>query len=248
MQWNPQAPRSLQTYTEHTHCVYSTSWSPYNPTMLLSGSGDQTVKIWDTKAPRSVQTLRAHNNEILSVDWNKYQDGVFVTGSVDRTVKVWDMRRPDREVVCLAGHEYAVRRVRCSPHRGNIVASAGYDMSVRFWDTAAPPGNNLIEVHDAHTEFVLGIDFNLYVEGQVATCAWDENVHVFIPMALRHRWKLFLVIIEQHIVTLYKNMSWNTYRSRTHQLQKKDDNSFFSELCTRKTSAEKEDQIGNVKF
>ncbi|CEI85675.1 hypothetical protein RMCBS344292_00132 [Rhizopus microsporus] len=95
--WSPQAPRSLQTYTEHTHCVYSTSWSPYNPTMLASASGDQTIKIWDTKSPRSMQTIRAHHNEILSLDWNKYQEHMLATGSVDKTIKVWDLRRPDRE-------------------------------------------------------------------------------------------------------------------------------------------------------
>ncbi|KAG2232495.1 WD40-repeat-containing domain protein [Thamnidium elegans] len=185
--WNPQSPRSLQTYTEHTHCVYSTAWSPYSPTRLASASGDQTVKIWDTNSPRSAQTIRAHNNEILSLDWNKYQENMLVTGSVDKTIKVWDLRRPDREVICLPGHEFAVRRVKWSPHRPNILASAAYDMSVRFWDTAAPLGQNLIHVHDAHTEFVLGLDFNLYVEGQVATCAWDEKVNVFVPPPLLRR-------------------------------------------------------------
>ncbi|CAO3616913.1 unnamed protein product [Cunninghamella blakesleeana] len=176
--WNPQAPRSLQTYTEHTHCVYSTAWSPYNPTLLLSGSGDQTVKIWDTKSPRSVQTVFAHNNEILSVDWNKYNQDMFVTGSVDKSIKVWDIRNPSREVICFPGHEYAVRKVKCSPHRGNIIASASYDMSVRFWDMNAPPGQNMIDVYDAHTEFVLGLDWSLYIPGRIATCAWDESVHV----------------------------------------------------------------------
>lgn len=112
---------------------------------------------------------------------------MLVTGSVDKTIKVWDLRNPGREVICLPGHEYAVRRVRWSPHRPNILGSAAYDMSVRFWDTAAPPGQNLIHVHDAHTEFVLGLDFNLYVEGQVATCAWDERVNVFMPPPLLRR-------------------------------------------------------------
>ncbi|SAM09444.1 hypothetical protein [Absidia glauca] len=185
--WNPQAPRSLQTFTEHTHCVYSTAWSPYNPTLLMSGSGDQTVKIWDTKSPRSAQTIFAHNNEVLSVDWNKYNPDMLVTGSVDKTIKVWDLRNSSREVICLPGHEYAVRKVKCSPHRANIISSASYDMSVRFWDINAPPGQNMIDVHDAHTEFVLGVDWNLYVEGQVATCAWDENVHIFVPPSIMQR-------------------------------------------------------------
>ncbi|RUS28964.1 hypothetical protein BC938DRAFT_481229 [Jimgerdemannia flammicorona] len=52
---------------------------------------------------------------------------------------------PDREVICLHGHEYAVRKVKCSPHQGNNVASAEYDMSVRVWDAAAP-GEKMVEL------------------------------------------------------------------------------------------------------
>lgn len=71
----------------------------------------------------SVQTIAAHNNEILSCDWNKYEDHVVVTGSVDKTIKVWDLRNPRREVSMLSGHSLAVRRVKCSPHFGGVIAS-----------------------------------------------------------------------------------------------------------------------------
>lgn len=150
--------------------------------MFGSASGDQTIKIWDAKVPRSVQTVHAHHNEILSLDWNKYQENVLVSGSVDHTVKVWDLRNTSCEVVCLRGHEYAIRRVKCSPHQGNIIASASYDMTMRLWDTMSV--NSLLDVHDLHTEFVLGVDFNLYVEGEIATCAWDENIHILHPPCL----------------------------------------------------------------
>ncbi|CAG8649558.1 3471_t:CDS:2, partial [Scutellospora calospora] len=177
--WHPEALQSLSVFSEHTECVYSTMWSPYNPDVFGSASGDNTFKIWDVKVPRSTQTIRAHSNEILSLDWNKYQENVVVTGSVDRTVKVWDLRFPDHELICLRGHQYAIRRVKCSPHDGNIVASASYDMTMRLWNTTLV--DPLVEVHDAHTEFVLGVDFNLYIEGQIATCAWDEHVHIWNP-------------------------------------------------------------------
>ncbi|KAG0025503.1 peroxisomal targeting signal 2 receptor [Podila clonocystis] len=179
--WNQNSPSSLQTFKGHSHCVYSAMWSPHSPTLFASCSGDHTVKLWDTNSPAPVQTILAHGNEVLSLDWNKYQDHTVVTGSVDHTIKVWDLRRPDRELNCLRGHEYAVRKVKCSPHSGSLVASTSYDMTMRIWDITT---GDMIEIHDAHTEFVLGVDFNLYRDREIATCAWDESVHVFQPRCL----------------------------------------------------------------
>jgi hypothetical protein len=37
----------------------------------------------------------------------------------------------------------------------------------------------LVARYDHHTEFVLGIDFNLMVDGKIADCSWDESVSVY---------------------------------------------------------------------
>ncbi|CAG8478293.1 2016_t:CDS:2 [Paraglomus occultum] len=174
--WHPEHLQSLSTFTGHTACIYSTLWSPYNADLFGSVSGDRTFRLWDIKTPRPVTVIPAHQDEILSFDWNKYRNQTIVTGSVDTTLRIWDLRFPDREVKTLQGHQYAVRRVKYSPHSGDIIASASYDMTMRVWNTAAM--NPLLMLHNLHTEFVLGIDFNLYVEGQIVTCAWDEMVHV----------------------------------------------------------------------
>ena len=50
-------------------------------------------------------------------------------------------------------------------------------MSLVIWDTATDR-DPLIERFDHYTEFVVGIDFNLFIEGQIATCAWDERVDI----------------------------------------------------------------------
>ncbi|CAG8555029.1 20627_t:CDS:2 [Racocetra persica] len=159
--WHPEAPQSLSTFSEHTACVYSTIWSPYNPDVFGSASGDSTFKIWDVKVPRSAQTIRAHHSEILSLDWNKYQENVIVTGgSVDRILKVWDLRSLNREITCLRGHRYAIRRVKCSPHDGNIIASASYDMTVRLWNTT---------LIDPLGKYLLVLGMNMYIYGILAS-------------------------------------------------------------------------------
>ncbi|KAI9332730.1 WD40-repeat-containing domain protein [Zopfochytrium polystomum] len=176
--WSPESPVSLQTWQEHTHCIYQTVWSPSSPDIFASASGDQLVKTWDVRSPRSTLTFRAHANEVLALDWNKYDPSMVVTGSVDHTIKAWDLRNTTREVALLRGHDYAVRRVKCSPHSRDVVASVSYDMSARWWNISVPH-NQLIHVHDRHTEFVLGLDMSMFYPGRVATCAWDEMVHEF---------------------------------------------------------------------
>jgi len=119
----------------------------------------------------------AHDHELLTCDWNKYNEFAIVTGSVDKTIKIWDIRRPEREVGMLKGHAYAVRRVKCSPHSENVLASVSYDMKVNLWDTLSE--NPLVHQFDHHTEFVVGLDFNVFIEGRMATCSWDETCHIW---------------------------------------------------------------------
>jgi peroxin-7 len=68
-----------------------------------------------------------------------------------------------------------VRKIKFSPYHANILASASYDMSVIIWDC-----NNQKQVNkfEQHTEFVVGLDFNLFVERQMATASWDKTVQI----------------------------------------------------------------------
>lgn len=133
-QWNPHQPASLMTFAEHTACVYTVQWSPQEPTVMASASGDWTVKVWDVRGPASVATVRAHNHEVLALDWNKYMNNTIVTASADRTACVWDLRNPNAPIARLEGHTNAIRRVKCYPHHGNVIATASYDTTLRLWD------------------------------------------------------------------------------------------------------------------
>ncbi|PRP84768.1 WD40 repeat-containing protein [Planoprotostelium fungivorum] len=169
--WDPMAMQgSVQTFKEHRYCVYSTVWSPYHESRFASASGDRTVKIWDTKAPMASNTILAHDHEILSCDWNKYNENILVSASVDKTIKIWDIRSTQRELGVLKGHGYAwVQFTR--------EADVDSDMTVCLWDTLME--NALVRRFDHHTEFVVGVDFSLFIPGQMASCAWDETVQIW---------------------------------------------------------------------
>ena len=107
------------------------------PSYLNTGPNTNT---FTNPISAAVLTIPASTTEVLSVDWNKYRPMVLASAGVDKLVKVWDCRMIKiGEVgqvggICetqLPGHEYAVRKVRWSPHRPDVLATASYDMTCR---------------------------------------------------------------------------------------------------------------------
>ena len=88
----------------------------------------------------------------------------------------------------LQGHEYAVRKVSWSPHLGDVLLSASYDMTCRVWtdgsamgieDGVGDMGKEMGRMGQ-HTEFVMGVDWCLFgAEGWCASCGWDERLLVW---------------------------------------------------------------------
>jgi len=165
-------------FSKHQGCVYQATWHPSNEKLFASCSMDGVLKLWDITSPvASIVALPAHQEEILSCDFNKYI-GHIATASIDKKIKIWDLRKLDVPVRELIGHRHPVRKVKFSPHQDSIIGSASYDMNVNIWDLKDTT-NPLKFVHQQHTEFVIGLDFNNYVERQIVSCSWDGRALVW---------------------------------------------------------------------
>ena len=79
--------KCLKTLKGHKYSVYSVAYSP-DVKRIISGSGDETVKIWDANTGQCLKTLEGHSDYILSVAYSP--DGTkIISGSGDGTIKIW---------------------------------------------------------------------------------------------------------------------------------------------------------------
>ena len=78
----------MLTLKGHTSIAYSVAFSP-DGRRIVSGSGDQTLRVWGAESGEEMLTLKGHSGTVTSVAFSP--DGRrIISGSHDQTIKVWD--------------------------------------------------------------------------------------------------------------------------------------------------------------
>lgn len=111
-----------------------------NRGIILTGSGDKTVKIWSLSDYSCVRTLEGHTNSVLKVLWlppladpdNGIQPSLkLASAGGDGLVKVWDAS--SGEVLCtLDNHTDRVWALAADAET-NMLVSGGGDGVITFW-------------------------------------------------------------------------------------------------------------------
>ena len=120
--------------------VVSVAYSP-DGRRMVSGSGDNSLRIWDSASGRSIgKPLLGHTGIITCVAFSP--DGRRIaSASSDKTVRIWDAFTGKPLSKPLRGHWSAVNSLAFSPN-GRLVVSASADRTLRFWNalTGKPVG------------------------------------------------------------------------------------------------------------
>ncbi|KAH7318486.1 WD40-repeat-containing domain protein [Stachybotrys elegans] len=112
--------------------------------VILTGSGDKTIRLWSLSDYTCVRTFEGHSNSILKVAWLNMPNGQdqskkpvqFVSAGGDGLVKVWDVNSGETECT-LDNHEDRVWALAVHPDTNAIVSGSG-DSTVCFWkDTSS---------------------------------------------------------------------------------------------------------------
>mmetsp|Transcript_71411 Transcript_71411/g.115808 ORF Transcript_71411/g.115808 Transcript_71411/m.115808 type:complete len:665 (+) Transcript_71411:399-2393(+) len=145
-------PNALRReYKGHSSNVKSITFMNNNPSCLVSGSSDQTLRIWNVSQPddsaASSLILRGHTSRIWDLSTAATSD-LIASASGDASIKIWNvesylpslMMEPQSEqseveaTATLVGHKGDVYACSFHPERDTVLASAGYDKTVRLWD------------------------------------------------------------------------------------------------------------------
>ena len=170
----------LNTIIGHESMVYAACWNKNKAGMILSVSADKTFRIWDinsnnplTNTPATVFASQPGQSDILCCDWDKNDSNIFLLGYASGLIEMRDARNLKKPAKIFENaHDYAIKRVKFSPHLQYVFSSVSYDMITKIWH----PTQGLIAHSKNHSEFAYGVDFDPLISNRIVDCGWDRRV------------------------------------------------------------------------
>ena len=80
---------SIRTFAGHRSPVYASLISP-NGQFLISGSGDNLIKIWDLEQGFAIRTLSSHTDKVTDLAVGATGE-ILISSSQDQTIKLWNL-------------------------------------------------------------------------------------------------------------------------------------------------------------
>ncbi|CAJ2508081.1 Uu.00g092670.m01.CDS01 [Anthostomella pinea] len=150
--WSIEEGETQGILRGHRRGVWSVCFAPLNMPVLqgeqgsvsgkgvvLTGSGDKTVKLWSMTDYSCLRTFEGHSNSVLKVAWLKLPPNeerskkpvLIASAGGDGLVKVWDVNTGETECT-LDNHEDRVWALAVHPETNMLVSGSG-DSTVTFW-------------------------------------------------------------------------------------------------------------------
>ncbi|MBD2358369.1 hypothetical protein H6G41_27795 [Tolypothrix sp. FACHB-123] len=180
--WDCQTHTCIKTLHGHTNEVCSVAFSPDGHT-LVCVSLDQSVRLWDTITGQCLKTWYGNTDWALPVAFSP-NGRILASGSNDKTVKLWDWQSgncirsleghtdfiygiafsPDGETVAVDGFP-GISKLSLAPAlatkerhpKGQILASASTDSSVRLWNIST---GQCFQILLGHTDWLYAVAFH----------------------------------------------------------------------------------------
>lgn len=159
------------TLTGHRERVIRLAWSPTDPTLLASGSADNTARVWQISADATtidqpVHTLSGMTADVSNLVWSP--DGQLLALGGGRIVMWWDLGAGQN-----LGRRSNITSFAWLPDSGHMVMAAGND--IELWST----DGTLVDTLVGHSQPILSLHLSPFNPDWLLTHSDDRTIRVW---------------------------------------------------------------------
>jgi len=127
--WDPRTGAIIATLEGHTNVITCVlCWKD----MLISSSGDGTIRTWALDDCHELNTLRGHRLIVMTMVLHESK-GVLFSGSADRTIRKWDLKSGEL-LATLAGHDMPVTCLEIREEKGFLFSGEWQLQVFKQWN------------------------------------------------------------------------------------------------------------------
>ncbi|XP_020394397.1 uncharacterized protein [Zea mays] len=149
--WDVTRSQVFVEMREHERRVWSVDFSIMDPTKLVSGSDDGSVKLRDMNQAGSIGTIKTRAN-VCFVQFQPDTARSIAIGSADHKIYCYDLRHIRAPYCTLVGHTKTVSYVKYLD--ASTIVSASTDNSLKLWDLSMSTGRIIdspVQTFKGHT-------------------------------------------------------------------------------------------------
>jgi len=153
----------------HKDKVQAIQWNPAEPTVLLTGSYDRTVRTFDSRAP-GAGVGAVVGADVEALRWDPWETNCFYVSLENGLVLNFDARSlpsdinsPSPARFTLSAHDGAVSALDVNPHIRGCIATGGTDKVVKIWNINEEGGGrevSLVTSRDLGVGKVFSVTFS----------------------------------------------------------------------------------------
>ncbi|KAF7336843.1 hypothetical protein MVEN_02120500 [Mycena venus] len=137
---NGEGGGAIRSFDVHNDKVQAVRWNDRDPSVLLTGSYDRTVRTFDSRAP-DAGVGAVVGSDVEAMRWDPWEEYGFYVSLENGLVLNFDVRTlpsdlnlPSPAKFTLSAHDGAASALDVNPHIRGCIATGGNDKLVKVWN------------------------------------------------------------------------------------------------------------------
>ncbi|KAL5504218.1 PWP1 [Sanghuangporus vaninii] len=133
---------AIRSFDLHKDKVQAVQWNEKEPTVLLTGSYDRTVRTFDSRSP-AAGVVAVVGADVEAVRWDPWESTGFYVSLENGIILNFDARalpstlnQPSPSRFMLAAHDGAASALDVNPHIRGCLVTGGTDKMVKIWNVS----------------------------------------------------------------------------------------------------------------